>query len=83
MGDRAAESARALRACIPPDYRCRATRSDWWLAYDEVFPPRTHRSCGKGDGETCHVERWNCTLRQRLGRLVRKTLSFYQVRPNA
>jgi insertion element IS1 protein InsB len=22
------------------------------------------------------VERWNCTLRQRLGRFVRKTLSF-------
>ncbi len=22
------------------------------------------------------MERWNCTLRQRLGRFVRKTLSF-------
>ena len=76
VGDRSAQSARALRERIPPDYRCRATRSDWWLAYDEVFPRRTHRSCGKEAGETCHVERWNCTLRQRLGRFVRKTLSF-------
>ncbi len=76
VGDRSADSARALRERIPPDYRCRATRSDWWLAYDEVFPRRTHRSGGKGAGETCHVERWNCTLRQRLGRFVRKTLSF-------
>ena len=76
VGDRSADSARALRERIPPDYRCRTTRSDWWLAYDEVFPRRTHRSCGKGAGETCHVERWNCTLRQRLGRFVRKTLSF-------
>ena len=76
VGDRSAESARALRERIPADYRGRATRSDWWLAYAEVFPRRTHRSSGKGAGETCHVERWNCTLRQRLGRFVRKTLSF-------
>ena len=27
-------------------------------------------------GETAHVERWNNTLRQRLARFVRKTLSF-------
>ena len=27
-------------------------------------------------GQTNHVERLNCTLRQRLGRLVRKILSF-------
>lgn len=75
-GDRSAESARALRARLPPDYRCRATRSDYWLAYDETFPRRTHRSCGKRAGETCHVERWNRTLRQRLGRFVRKTRSL-------
>ena len=25
---------------------------------------------------TAHVERWNCTLRQRLGRFVRETISF-------
>lgn len=76
VGDRSAESARALRERLPPDYRCRATRSDFWLAYAEVFPQRTRRCCDKSEGETCHVERWNCTLRQRLGRFVRKTLSF-------
>ncbi|MGB3547655.1 MAG: IS1 family transposase, partial [Saprospiraceae bacterium] len=27
-------------------------------------------------GQTNHVERWNCTLRQRVGRFVRKSLSF-------
>ena len=73
---RSADSARALRARIPAGYRRQATRSDFWLAYDEVFPRRTHRLCDKGKGETCHVERWNCTLRQRLGRFVRRTLSF-------
>ncbi len=35
-----------------------------------------HASLGKGSGETAHVERWNCTLRQRVSRYVRKTLSF-------
>jgi insertion element IS1 protein InsB len=67
---------RELRERIPPDYRSRATRSDFWLAYEGVFPKRTHRLCGKAEGRTNHVERWNCTLRQRLGRFVRKTLSF-------
>ena len=76
VGDRSAEGARALRERLPPDYRRRATRSDFWLAYDGVFPKRTHRLCGKAEGETCHVERWNGTLRQRLGRFVRRTLSF-------
>ena len=27
-------------------------------------------------GQTNHLERLNCTLRQKLGRLARKTLSF-------
>ena len=76
VGDRSAQSARALRERIPPAHRCRATRSDFWLAYDGTFPQRTHRCTGKEAGETCHVERWNNTLRQRLGRFVRKTLSF-------
>jgi IS1 family transposase len=31
---------------------------------------------GKETGETAQVERWNNTLRQRLARFVRKTLSF-------
>jgi insertion element IS1 protein InsB len=31
---------------------------------------------GKQTGETAHVERWNNTLRQRLARFVRMTLSF-------
>ena len=76
VGDRSAESARALRAAIPPECRCRATRSDFWLAYEEVFPWRTHRMCGKDEGQTNKGEGFLCTLRQRLGRFVRKTLSF-------
>ena len=75
VGDRSADNARTLRERIPLDYRCRATRSDWWLPYAEVFPQGTHRMCGKAEGQTNHVERWNCTLRQRGVRFVRNTFS--------
>ena len=37
-------------------------------AYAKVFPKATHRSLGEEAGETNHMERWNCTLRQRLAR---------------
>ena len=37
---------------------------------------QANESHGKETGETAHGERWNCTLRQRIGRFVRKTLSF-------
>ncbi len=83
VGDRSADRARARRERIPADHRCRATRIDSWLADDEVFPRRIHRSTGKGAGETCHVERRNCTLHPRRGRFVRETLSLTQARPDA
>ena len=54
----------------------------FWQAYQAAFPARTHRCCGKKEGETCHVERWFCTLRQRVGRLVRKALSFSKCAAN-
>lgn len=41
-----------------------------------MIPEEQHRAVGKDTGETAHVERWNNTLRQRLARFVRKTLSF-------
>jgi hypothetical protein len=34
---------------------------------------------GKDSGETNYMERWNCTLRQKLARYVRKKLSFSKV----
>lgn len=65
-----------LREHVPPDYRRRATRSDFWLAYEKAFPQRTHRFCAKQEGETNHAERWFGTVRSRLSRLVRRTYSF-------
>ena len=76
IGDRGEAGARSLREHLPKDYRRRATRSDFWLAYENIFPRRTHRFCGKEEGETNHAERFFGTIRARLGRLVRRTYSF-------
>ena len=76
LGDRSQQSAADLRASLPKEYRGRATRSDLWEAYAAAFPARTHRCCGKIEGETCHVERWFGTLRARVSRLVRRAYSF-------
>jgi insertion element IS1 protein InsB len=37
---------------------------------------KRYRAVGKESGKTNHVERFNNTLRQRVSRLVRKTLAF-------
>ena len=76
VGDRSQEGALSLREHFPENYRRRATRSDFWLAYGAAFPARTHRFCGKEEGETNHAERWFGTARARLSRLVRRSYSF-------
>jgi len=50
--------------------------TDFWASYSAVIPKEQHFAVGKETGETAHVERWNNTLRQRLARFVRMTLSF-------
>jgi insertion element IS1 protein InsB len=50
--------------------------TDFWEAYEAVFPLKRHLPVGKETGKTRSIERFNCTLRQRISRLVRKTLSF-------
>jgi hypothetical protein len=51
-------------------------KRDFWEAYEQVIPSKRHQSVGKETGKTNYIERFNCTLRQRISRLVRKTLSF-------
>lgn len=76
IGDRSAQTCRKLWEKIPAAFRDAACFSDFWEAYQLVIPSEQHRAVGKESGETAHVERWNNTLRQRLARFVRKTLSF-------
>jgi IS1 family transposase len=46
------------------------------LAYGIVFPQKRQRAVGKNTGQTNYIERFNNTIRQRISRLARKTLSF-------
>ncbi len=76
IGDRSVKTCRRLWQRLPAEYRELHSFSDFREAYKKVFPKETHRSVGKETGETAHMERWYNTLRQRLARFVRKTLSF-------
>ena len=76
IGNRGKKTCRKLWNKIPPSYKHCHTVSDFWDAYEKVFDADRHQSVGKETGETAHIERWNNTLRQRISRYVRKTLSF-------
>ena len=76
IGDRSAKTCARLWAKIPDGYRGCRSFSDFWKAYGQVFSSETHQQVGKAAGEVAHMERFYCTLRQRLARYVRKTLSF-------
>ena len=77
IGSRDKEGAKGLWDSLPPVYRqCAVSYTDFWEAYNAVFPSKRHRSVGKKTGQTNHIERFNNTLRQRVSRLVRKSLSF-------
>jgi len=80
IGDRSAESAKGLWESLPGVYRqCAVSYTDFWEAYATIFPSKRHHAVGKESGQTNHIERLNCTLRQRISRLVRKTLSFSKI----
>ncbi|MCB9450261.1 MAG: IS1 family transposase [Anaerolineaceae bacterium] len=76
IGDRSEASCRHLWERIPQAYKRCHSFSDGWTAYQIIFAADRHQSVGKDSGETNHIERWYNTLRQRLARFVRKTLSF-------
>jgi IS1 family transposase len=77
VGDRSGQSAAALWEKIPAVYQERALfYTDHYGVYTGVIPAAQHRPVSKLARKTNHVERFNCTLRQRVARLVRATLSF-------
>jgi IS1 family transposase/transposase-like protein len=77
IGDRSKSSARGLWDSMPSVYRqCAVFYTDGWEAYSCVLPSKRHRVVSKQSGLTSYIERFNNTLRQRVSRLVRKTLSF-------
>jgi insertion element IS1 protein InsB len=76
IGDRSKRTCLRLWVAIPSPYRHGSCFTDCWAAYVAVLPKAQHFAVGKETGETAPVERWNNTLRQRLARFVRMTLSF-------
>ena len=77
VGDRSDKSGKALWANIPLVYREQATfHTDQYAVYQGVIPAAQHRAITKKARKTNHIERFNNTLRQRVSRLVRETLSF-------
>jgi insertion element IS1 protein InsB len=77
VGDRSRDSAKALWAALPEIYRAQATfHTDQYEAYTGVIPAERHKAITKKARKTNHIERFNNTLRQRVSRLVRETLSF-------
>src|SRR6266702_3952275 len=76
VGDRSKKTCQRLWEAIPEGYRQGHCFTDFWAAYAAVIPAEQHTAVGKETGDTAHVERWNNTLRQRLARFVRMTLSF-------
>jgi insertion element IS1 protein InsB len=80
IGDRSRQvSNKGLWQSLPAVYRqCAICYTDFWEAYEQVLPRKRHRAGGWQRNRKNHlpIERFNNTLRQRVGRLVRKTLSF-------
>lgn len=77
IGDRSNKGAKALWNSLPASCKEYSTiYTDFWESYKAIFPEKQLTQCGKEEGHTNHVERFNNTLRQRVSRLVRQTLSF-------
>jgi IS1 family transposase len=86
IGARDEAAARKLWESLAPVYRqCAIAQgavlkaiayTDFWAAYGTILPSKRHHAVGKETGFTSYIERFNNTLRQRVSRLVRKTLSF-------
>lgn len=83
IGSSSSQSAKQLWQSLPPVYRqCAVCYMDFWEANEQVLPSKRHQPVGKDSGKTSYIERLNNTLRQRIGQLVRKTLSLSKTLDN-
>lgn len=77
VGARSEYGARQLGHSLSVVYRqCAVAYTDFWDAYGCVLPKKRHRPVGKEKGKTSYIERFDCTMRQRVSRLACKMLSF-------
>ena len=76
IGGRGKATCRQLWNGIPTNYKQGTCYTDFWDAYKAIIPDEQHCAVNKQSGLTAHIERFNNTIRQRLARFVRKTLSF-------
>jgi IS1 family transposase len=66
-----------LWASLSAVYRqCAVAYTDFRSSDEAIFPASRQRAVGKETRGTSKLERFNNTMRQRIARLVRKTLSL-------
>ena len=76
IGGRGVSTCRQLWKAVPAVFKQGICFTDFWEAYQAVIPDEQHQAVGKDSGLTARVERFNNTVRQRLTRFVRRSLSF-------
>ena len=77
VGDHSHESAKQLWVYLPAVNREQVTcYTDQYAAYTGIIPTAQHKAITKHARKTNHIERFNNTMRQRVSRLVRDTLTF-------
>lgn len=75
LGCRGVATCRVLWSRIPPAYKGAHCFADIWDAYAAVVP-HAQLTQSERRGPVNHLERFNRTLRGRVGRIVRQTASF-------
>jgi IS1 family transposase len=73
IGGRGKKAAKKFWNKIPPTLRTCNFETDDWEAYRSIIPQHLHKV---GKDLTFYIEGFNATIRARVSRLVRKTLSF-------
>jgi insertion element IS1 protein InsB len=76
LGSRDSQDCKLFWDKVPKGYKEVQTYSDLHYTYDEVLSSYKHKSKSKKSDLTTKIERFNLTIRNKIGRLVRKSLSY-------